>query len=446
MVSLKINHPKEKLMEELYQLFPFAGYKVRHTRLNEETNSPFRVFLERDDTKPFLCHVCGCPMDRVRGKQRCEIEDLRMAERRTFIHFNQLKGRCKRCHKIRLEYVDFISHETPNLTRRYSFLLGRLCEISQTARVAQLMGHNKMTMWRADLERMMRYFENYTLPPNLTHLTVDEVYAKATREEDENRNDQFFTVITDLKTGKIVWIERSRRKTALDAFFKILGAENCAKIEVVATDQHDDYARSILEHCPNAIHILDRFHLVKAFEEAVNETRKRLYKMLPQKEVRELARPKFRFVFLKAAGRRTPEETMHMEKIMKDNEAFYRLELIKERMLSLFNQANETDARAVFDEVRKWIYESGFPELKKWWSNLDSNWQTVENYFLCRVTTAMSEGINNVIKSIKRGAFGFRNMTYFMLKILQRCGFLNSQYMTDDGQWTAKAVALMAGR
>jgi hypothetical protein len=35
-------------------------------------------------------------------------------------------------------------------------------------------------------------------------------------------------------------------------------------------------------------------------------------------------------------------------------------------------------------------------------------------------------------------------MTYFRLKILQRCGFLNSQYMTDDGQWTAKAVALMA--
>lgn len=113
-------------------------------------------------------------------------------------------------------------------------------------------------------------------------------------------------------------------------------------------------------------------------------------------------------------------------------------------MLSLFNEANETDARAVFDEVRKWIYESGFLELKKWWVNLDSNWQTVEIYFLCRVTTAMSEGIKNVIKSIKRRAFGFRNMTYFMLKILQRCGFLNSHYMTDDGQWTAKAVALKA--
>lgn len=373
------------------------------------------------------------------------MEDLRMAERRTFVHFTQLKRRCKRCHKTRLESVDIISHETPHLTRRYSFLLGRLCEISQTARAAELMGHNKMTMWRADLERMMRHFDNYTLPPNLTHLSVDEVYAKATREEGESRNDQFFNVITDLNSGKVIWIERSRKKAALDAFFRILGAENCAKIEVVATDQHNDYAKSILEHCPNAIHVLDRFHLVKSFEDAVNETRKRLYKILPQKEVRDQARPKYRFVFLKAAGKRSPEETSHMEKIMKANEAFYRLELIKERMLTFFNQANEMDARAVFDELRKWTYESGFPELKRWWTNLDLNWQTVENYFLCRVTTAMSEGVNNVIKSIKRGAFGFRNMTYFCLKILQRCGFLNSQYMPDDGHWTAKALALMAG-
>jgi transposase len=433
-------------MEELYQLFPFAGYKVRHIRLQENPNSPFRVFLARDEAKPLLCHACGCPMESVRGRQLRQIEDLRMAERRTFIHFSQLKGRCKRCRKIRLESVDFISQETPHLTRRYSFLLGRICEIYQTARAAELMGHNKMTMWRADLERMMRYFASYTLPPNLTHLSVDEVYAKATREEEENRNDQFFTVITDLRTGKVIWIERSRRKAALDGFFKILGPEGCAKIEVVATDQHDDYARSILEYCPNAIHVLDRFHLVKAFEEAVNETRKRLYKMLPQKEVRELARSKFRFVFLKAAHKRTPQETTHMEKIMKDNEAFYRLELTKERMLTLFNQHDEIAARGVFDELREWIYESGFPELKKWWDNLNNNWQTVENYFLCRVTTAMSEGINNVIKSIKRGAFGFRNMNYFMLKILQRCGFLNSQYMTDNGQWTPKAIALMAGR
>lgn len=428
-------------MEELYQLFPFSGYRVLHLKLREDSQA-VRVYLDRSATKPLLCMKCGSPLKNIRGRQRRAIEDLRMLEKRTYIHFTQLKGRCPQCRKVRLEAVDFIAHETPHLTRRYAFLLGQFCEISQASRVAEVMGHGKMTLWRADLERMQRFFSHYKVPDNLTHISVDEVYARARHDEEENRNDRFFTVITNLDNHKVVWVEDSRRKEALDSFFKTLGTERCQLLKVVATDQHDDYSRSIAENCPEAVQVFDRFHLMKAFEEAVNETRKRLYKMLPQKEVREWARPKYRFIFLKAAANRSESEKSHMEKVMKDNEAFMRLELIKERMLTFFNQKSAEEARKVFLELREWIWEAGFPDLKKWWQKLASVWSTVANYFTFRVTTAVSEGINNVIKSIKRGAFGFRNMQYFKLKILQRCGLLNSQFMTDQGQWTPKAKAL----
>lgn len=53
----------------------------------------------------------------------------------------------------------------------------------------------------------------------------------------------------------------------------------------------------------------------------------------------------------------------------------------------------------------------------------------MKNYFTYRVTSALSEGINNVIKSLKRRSFGFRNMPYFKLKIMQVCGYLNSDYI-----------------
>lgn len=33
------------------------------------------------------------------------------------------------------------------------------------------------------------------------------------------------------------------------------------------------------------------------------------------------------------------------------------------------------------------------------------------------------------IKSLKRRAFGFRNMDYFRLKIMQVCGYLNSRHI-----------------
>jgi hypothetical protein len=119
---------------------------------------------------------------------------------------------------------------------------------------------------------------------------------------------------------KVVGVEPSRRKAALDSFFKKIGEERCALIEAVATDEHDDYLKSVEEHCPNAIHILDRFHLMRHFEEAINDTRKLLVKMLPQAAVKKLAHGKFRYIFLKRDEKRSALEKGHMDKVMKDNE------------------------------------------------------------------------------------------------------------------------------
>jgi transposase len=94
-------------------------------------------------------------------------------------------------------------------------------------------------------------YKHYKIPI-LRRISVDEVYAKAHHEEDENHLDRFFTIITDLKTHKVVGVEPSRRKEALDSFFKKIGPERCALIEAVATDEHDDYLKSVEEHCPNA--------------------------------------------------------------------------------------------------------------------------------------------------------------------------------------------------
>ena len=77
-------------MEELYQLFPFTGYKVRDLRVEEAV---VRVFLDRLDLKPKLCQICGTPLKNVRNRQRRSIEDMRMLDRRTFVHFTQIKGR-----------------------------------------------------------------------------------------------------------------------------------------------------------------------------------------------------------------------------------------------------------------------------------------------------------------------------------------------------------------
>jgi len=381
-------------------------------------------------------------MRRLHSRLRCWANDLSITSFKTTIYFKRHKGRCHQCKKIRLESVDFLATESLHTTKRLSAWLGAMCEFAAVSRVAEFVELPKQTLWRADLKRMQEYFSKYEIPP-VSNISVDEVYARAWHDNDETTYDRYFTLITDLDAHKVIWVEESRSKAALDRFFQRIGAEGRSKIKVVAIDQHDEYVRSIAEHVPHAVTVFDRFHLMKAFEEAANDTRKRLFKMIPGKDVKEIARGSNRFIFLKAASKRTSEEASLMATIQK-NEAFLNLEMIKERMISLFNEQTADDARKVFEQIGAWIWEAGFPELKKWWSNLNKVWATVANFFRYRVTTSLSEGINNVVKSIKRRAFGFRNMEYFRLKILQVCGLMSSRFMYQTGGWTPQAQALLA--
>lgn len=68
----------------------------------------------------------------------------------------------------------------------------------------------------------------------------------------------------------------------------------------------------------------------------------------------------------------------------------------------------------------------------KWHNHLEKGWLTLKNYFKYRVTSALSEGQNKLIKMLKRRAFGYRNMLYFRLKIMQVCEYLNSRFVSLD--------------
>ena len=242
--------------------------------------------------------------------------------------------------------------------------------------IAERVGRNPTTLWRNDLKTLRHQLEKYELP-DIRRISVDEVYARSHHDEEETFSDRYFTVVTDLDRNKVVWVSTSRRKFALDEFFRKLGTKKCMYIEAVATDEHSDYVASINEFCPNAIHILDRFHLIAHLEKAVNETRKMLRKLLPQSKVHKLAAPKYRFIFGKRASKRTPEEAKHIDKIKKDNEAFINLELAKERLLTFFDADNEEEALEIFLEAESWIYESGLTPMKRFCQKIRKKWANI---------------------------------------------------------------------
>jgi len=415
---------------KLPRFLQFKGYLVKDFK-EYISEGRIEIHLEVKENRRRCCSRCNAELTGYVGQHRMKIEGLPISGLRQIIYFWRVKGYCQNCKKHRSERIDFLSELTPHFTKDYAWWLGRFCEFAPVSRVADFNQQSKMTMWRLDFARMRKMLQKYKIP-KVRRISVDEVYAQNRRKRGQSRDDQFFTVITDLETRRVIYVTDSRRKEALDTFFKIIGKDACGKIDVVACDQHDAYAASVREYCKNATLVWDRFHIMQNFEIAVNETRKELHGQLYRDDdAKHLSRGKYRYIFLKKADRRTKAEEIHMQEVIAANREFSALEIIKERMLTFFDERDEWSAEKIFREVGTWIYDMNFYSLKKWYDSLSKQWDTLKNYFRYRVTSAVSEGHNNVIKMLKRRAFGYRNMEYFKLKIMQVCGYLNSKYINS---------------
>lgn len=390
-------------------------------------------FKKEDSQAPMICSVCGTTLGARRGSHKMKIKHLPLFNFECRLIFFREKADCPKCKKARSEHLDFLAKETPHLSKEYSWWLGRLTEISTVSRVAELTGNDQNTLWRVDYDRLVLMLQNYKIPP-IKRISIDEVHARSKKRfSRENRNKQYFTVVSDLDTGRVIWVSDNREKEALDQFYKLIGPDRCKEIEVAAMDQFAGFKASTEEYCPQAKIVWDRFHLMRNFENALNDERLEIIetRSKDKKSVQHI-KGRFKYLFLKKAKRRTKQEEKTLKQVMKENKDFYKLELIKEKFFQFFNQRNEDDAREILIETKRWIKEGGFKFLDNWVDNFVSGWDIVKNYFEFRVTSALSEGQNNVIKTLKRRCYGFSNMTYFKLKIMQVCGYLNSRYISID--------------
>ena len=102
-----------------------------------------------------------------------------------------------------------------------------------------------------------------------THLHLPARYAQVKRlgiDEIAHRKGKahYACVLTDLDRGIALDILPSRSKQALLAHFQNIGPDFCQQIESVSFDMWPAYSR-VSEQCfPQAVQVVDRFHIVKA--------------------------------------------------------------------------------------------------------------------------------------------------------------------------------------
>src|SRR5215469_250850 len=140
----------------------------------------------------------------------------------------------------------------------------------------------------------------------LKHRDLSGVTKIGVDEIQRSKGHNYMTLVyqLDAENKRLLGIEKGREEKSLERFFDMCdeGTEGDAKrsleIEFVCSDMWRQYLNVIEGRCPNALNILDRFHVKGHLTKAVDETRKLDVAKL-QSEKREAVLTKSKYIFLK---------------------------------------------------------------------------------------------------------------------------------------------------
>jgi len=246
---------------------------------------------------------------------------------------------------------------------------------------------------------------------NPTRIGVDEVSYQ--------KGHKYLTVVRDVDKRRVIWVGEKRKKETLDSFFKELGVEKTANIIVVSMDMWDPYIASVKQNCPQAEIVFDKFHVSKKANEALDKVRKQEFAKAGTEKKKEMKHK--RFVILKRNKNLEPKQKEDLKSIMKRNKRLYKAYLLKEQIADILDEPKEKNA---VNRLQKWmknVKKSRLPQFKKTLQTIQNYLYGILNYFKHKITNAASEAFNNKIGLLKRRAYGYRDLEYFKLKIINNC-------------------------
>jgi len=278
---------------------------------------------------------------------------------------------------------------------------------------AEITGLNWKTVKNIDIHYIRQRLEGIeNLNPR--RLGVDEIAYE--------KGHKYLTIIRDLDLNSVIWIGLNRRKETMNTFFEKIGPDKWRFIETIVMDMWDPYIASVLEYCPQSDIVFDKFHIVKKANEALDTIRKQEFANASIQEKKNMKHK--RFIILRRGKTLSEKQNESLNNLLSNNETLYKAYLLKEQLSDIFD---ECDYETALNRLRKWVtnvIESKINSFLKLVRTIEKYFYGIRNYFIHRITNAGSEGFNNKINIVKRKAYGFWDLEYFMLKIYQTCGVM----------------------
>lgn len=407
-------------LDTITELISIPGHKVSEVLKNTEQS--LHLLLKPIGTIPPVCSGCGSVhAGGVHSKTVIVVEDLRISGKRVFLYVPKRKIRCCEDGRIRVEALGWIRGR---FTKRYAQQVFRLTAITTNQEAGWYLELDDETVYRIDrriLEELA--LEKLDPVPAPSLMSVDEVAWQ--------KWHRYVTNVVDIEKRKVIWNHNGRGKEVLSKFYRTLGSEGCKNIKAVASDGAKGFLSATKAHACDALIVLDHFHVKKYLNDALDTVRKEELKKARQnnnEEVTQILHCNKRFILMQ--NKVTDKRQNLLEKLAALNQRVYQALLLKEQFLSVYTAADRKTARR---NLKDWIVaaiESKMPSFIELGYKFFRKRHYVLNYFFYKITTAISEGINNKIKRLSRMAYGYKDIKYFLLKIHQHCGLLNPRLST----------------
>jgi transposase len=238
------------------------------------------------------------------------------------------------------------------------------------------------------------------------------------------KGHEYFTIVSNLETGTVIWVGEDRTKAAINRFWKSLTKKQIDGIEGVAMDMWQPYFDAAIAHLPDAAKkiVFDRFHVVSYLTKGVDQVRRNT--------VRELGRDAAalkgtKYDWLRDTSSMDPTEKRNFDELRQQYTVLGRAWAIKEQFSHFWEFKEEGAARRFFDHWYYWATHSQIPPIIAAAKTIKRHFANILTYLKLRITNAAAEGLNSKIQWIKYQARGFRSKERFQRAIMFHFGGLD---------------------
>jgi transposase len=241
------------------------------------------------------------------------------------------------------------------------------------------------------------------------------------------RGHQYVTVVYQINEHckRLLWVRQRRSTRTLLRFVRWLGPERIGRIRHVCSGMWKAHLRVIAKMTPQAIHILDRFHIMAHLNKAIDEVRAAEAKEMKRKGLQPILK-RSRWCLLKRVTNLTLRQEAKLEDLLKYNLRTVRAYLMKEEFHQSWDHVSPYWAERFLDAWCRRAMYSQLEPIKKVARMLRAHRGLVLNWFKARkqFSSGIVEGLNNKAKGSTRMAYGFSTFKTLQIVLYHRLGNL----------------------